>query len=358
MGLVIALPYQARAHQESRPEEVSLRAGVLEGIRFGSAPNEVAFLGVPYAAPPLGELRWKPPQPVIPWTGERKAMEYGAACPQLPARWFPFIGWNEDCLYLNVWTTHPSTHAKLPVIVYFHGGSNTAGYGQADSLGPSLTGLGVIFVSANYRLGPMGFLAHPALTAESPNHSSGNYGLLDQLMALRWVRDNILRFGGDPGQVTVMGQSAGAVDTCLLMASPLATGLFQRAIMESGDCQSVLNEDIRQPLQYNSISQFQDDLFAYGAWSMARAMTRAGQQAYLYDFSFAEAGKRAALGAYHGEELLFLSNTFPVDWEHSQYDELLGQAMRTYWTHFAKTGNPNAPGLPHWPSMPCMQIDT
>jgi para-nitrobenzyl esterase len=175
-------------------------------------------------------------------------------CPQLPAGWLPTLPWNEDCLYLNVWTMQLSTNAKLPVIVYFHGGSNTAGYSQLTPLGPALSRLGVVVVSANYRLGPLGFFAHPALTAEFEHHSSGNYGLLDQLQTLKWVRENISRFGGDPGQITVMGQSAGAVDICLLMASPMAAGLFQRAIMESGDCQGTFNEDIRIPIRYNEIS--------------------------------------------------------------------------------------------------------
>jgi para-nitrobenzyl esterase len=454
----------------------TLKAGIVEGVHFGPGQTGVAFLGVPYAAPPVGDLRWKPPLPVRPWTGMRRATKFGAACPQLPAGWLPYIGWNEDCLYLNVWTTHLYVGPKLPVIVYFHGGSNTTGYSQLDPLGPTLSRLGVIVVSANYRLGPMGFFAHPALTAESPHHSSGNYGLLDQLEALKWVRENISRFGGDPNRVTVMGQSAGSVDICLLMASPMSAGLFQRAIMESGDCQSVLNEDIRISLPYNLIAgtgegegerlagdlgvangpdasrklrsisaaeilkawsqdrqvhfdaivdgwvlpeqptkiyaegkelqipvlvgsnadeatvfgrndlktvdqykqyllkdtgkyadqefrtypvaedtdvpeqylRLQNDTFHYGAWSMVRAMTSAGQKAYLYRFTFSEIGKRAHLGAYHGEELIFLSDSFPSDWEHSDDDEALSKVMRSYWTQFARTGDPNAPGLPAW----------
>jgi para-nitrobenzyl esterase len=246
------------AHAQIRadsPPTVRLEDGILEGARSGPAQNAAAFLGVPYAAPPVGELRWKPTQPARKWNERpRQATQFGAACPQLPASWFPDIGWNEDCLYLNVWTPQLSASAKLPVLVYFHGGSNTQGYSQMTPLGPTLAPRGVVVVSANYRLGPFGFLALPALTAESRNHSSGNYGLLDQLQALRWVRENIAHFGGDPNRVTVMGQSAGAVDICLLMASPMAAGLFQGAIMESGDCQSVYNEDIRAPIPYNLIS--------------------------------------------------------------------------------------------------------
>jgi para-nitrobenzyl esterase len=464
--------------QPSSAPMVRLRSGFLEGTSSALAQSGAAFLGIPYAAPPIGDLRWKPPQPVGIWRGVRKATQFGTACPQLPATWFTNLAWSEDCLYLNVWTPQLSSNAKLPVVVYFHGGSNTQGYSQMTPLGPTLASHGVLVVSANYRLGPFGFLALPALTAESPHHASGNYGLLDQLQALRWVRQNIAYFGGDPDRVTVMGQSAGAVDVCLLMASPLATGLFRAAIMESGDCQSVYNEDIRTPIPYNLISttgeasgellaadlgfgtgsdqlrklrdipadavlkawagdhrvqfdaivdgwiipeqparifeegrqmhipvlvgsnadeatvfghagpktvleykrylsedtgkssgaefrlyptssdadvtpqylRLQSDTFAYGAYSMAQATDRVGVHAYLYSFTFSETGKRAHLGAYHGEELNFLSNSFPADWEHSRDDEELGEAMRTYWTEFVKSENPNARGLPAWPA--------
>jgi para-nitrobenzyl esterase len=160
---------------------------------------------------------------------------------------------NEDCLYLNIWTTGLRANANRPVLVYFHGGSNTQGYSQMTPLGPPLSRLGLVVVSANYRLGPFGFLAHPALTDESEHHSSGDYGLLDQVQALKWVKENIREFGGDPDRVTVMGQSAGAVDICLLMASPLSQSLFLGAILESGECQDTLNEDIRMPTTYNLI---------------------------------------------------------------------------------------------------------
>jgi len=478
LALVVAWGTRTLALPDASTPTVMLGTGVLEGTHFGPVQNDVAFLGVPYAAPPVGELRWKPPQPLKKWNQPRKATQFGAPCPQRPAGWFPYIAGNEDCLYLNVWTPQLSVSAKLPVLVYFHGGSNTQGYSQMTPLGPTLSQLGLVVVSANYRLGPFGFLAHPALTAESEHHSSGNYGLLDQLQALEWVHENISHFGGDPSQVTVMGQSSGAVDICLLMASPLAAGSFQRAIMESGECQGTFNEDIRTPIPYNSISgtaegigerlakdlgvanapdilrklrsisadeilqawsqdrqihfdaivdgwvvpeqpakifaegkqmhipvlvgsnadeatvfghegpktvdeyrkylrgdtreyadkefqvypaasdagvparylQLQNDSFAYGAYSIARATTHVGQKAYLYSFTYAETGKRAHLGAYHGQELKFLSDSFPADWERSQDDEKLGRTMRGYWAQFAKTGNPHAPGLSEWPA--------
>ncbi len=254
VAVALASGRQAEDVHDSLVLTVKLASGRLRGIRFGNERNEVAFLGVPYAAPSLGELRWKPPQPVVRWAGMRDATQFGAACPQLPEPWLTYPHWAEDCLFLNVWTRQMSTGHKLPVIVFFHGGSNRAGYSQRDQLGPSLSRSGLVVVSANYRLGPLGFLAHPALTAESEHASSGNYGLLDQIQALKWVRENIAHFGGDSGRITVMGQSSGAVDICLLMASPLARGLFQKAILESGDCQSTLNKDIRTPISMNGIS--------------------------------------------------------------------------------------------------------
>jgi para-nitrobenzyl esterase len=167
------------AQSELRPI-VKIQSGSLEGTHFGSDPNSAAFLGVPYAAPPFGALRWKPPVPVQSWRGSRDATQFGSPCPQLPAPWFHFIEGHEDCLYLNIWTTDVRSTANRPVLVYFHGGGNTEGYSQMTPLGPTLSQMGLVVVSANYRLGPFGFLAHPALTAESEHHSSGNYGLLDQ----------------------------------------------------------------------------------------------------------------------------------------------------------------------------------
>lgn len=223
-------------------------AGALHGRRVGSAS---AFLGIPYARPPVGELRWEPPQPPIPWTGVRDATRPGHACTQSPAGLTPFLApmaqaygsnyaeppvdFSEDCLYLNVWTPEWPARTPLPVMVWLHGGSNKGGSGsQSTYNGVSLTRRGVVLVTLNYRLGVLGFFSHPDLSAKSPHHSSGNYGLLDQIAALAWVQKNIAQFGGDPHNVTLFGESAGAIDAAMLMTSPLTGGLFRRVISESG----------------------------------------------------------------------------------------------------------------------------
>ncbi|HVZ64025.1 MAG TPA: carboxylesterase family protein [Lacunisphaera sp.] len=195
-----------------------------------------AFKGIPYAAPPVGALRWQPPQPVAPWTGIRPAHAFGARAMQgrifSDMRFFD-TGPSEDCLYLNVWA--PAKAEKLPVMVWIYGGGFVAGAtSEPRQNGEKLCQKGVVVVSMNYRLGVFGFYAHPELTAESPHHASGNYGLLDMVAALQWVRDNIAAFGGDPGNVTIFGESAGSFAVSALMASPLAHGLFHKAIGESG----------------------------------------------------------------------------------------------------------------------------
>jgi para-nitrobenzyl esterase len=474
--LVLAYGSALYAQTTAAGPKATTGAGVLQGLRASSGSHGAVFLGVPYAAPPVGDLRWAPPQAARPWPGTRPAIQYSPACPQLPAGWLPYPDWSEDCLYVNIWTPHLSSQARLPVIVFFHGGSNREGYSQLTPLGPALSRLGVVVVTANYRLGPFGFFAHPALTAASPHHSSGNYGILDQIQALRWVRENIAHFGGDAARVTVMGQSAGAFDICLMMASPVARGLFQKAIMESGDCESTLIADIRTPIHLNGITgtgesngerlaadlgvadgpnaiqklraipaeailktwsrdreihfdaivdgwiipdqpakifadgeqahipvlvgsnadestvfgpgpatlsdywkflradtgpyakqefqlwpapsdaavpsqylKLQNATFAYGAWSMARSMTRIGEPAYLYVLTWADAGKRARLGAHHGEELNFLSDSFPRDWVPMPGQKRFGKMVRQYWVDFAKSGEPDGQELPEWP---------
>jgi para-nitrobenzyl esterase len=235
LGACATLPAQPSPH-------VILQGGVLEGAHFGKDPANAAFLGIPYAASPVGNLRWQPPQPPPPWSGVRQAKAFGPACPQLPSAWLPeTLGrkqmiTDEACLYLNVWTTDLASKTRLPVMVWIHGGGNIEGSQEWPPLGPTLASHGVVVVSINYRLGVFGFFAHPALSAESAHHASGNYGMLDQMQALRWVHQNIGKFGGDPNQVTVFGASSGSLDICDLMASPLAVGLFQRAILQSGFC--------------------------------------------------------------------------------------------------------------------------
>lgn len=209
------------------------------------------FKGIPFAAPPVGNLRWRPPLPPQPWRGERDAAKAASPCVQDAAGLGPFIEpmaaaygasyaiepvtSSEDCLYLNVWVPKWPVQGSLPVMVWLHGGSNTMGSGaQSTYDARSLASHGVIVVTINYRLGVIGFFSHPALSAESPHHSSGNYGLLDQLAALQWVQTNISSFGGDPENVTLFGESAGSIDAGGLITSPLAAHLFGRAILESG----------------------------------------------------------------------------------------------------------------------------
>ncbi|HEY3757482.1 MAG TPA: carboxylesterase family protein [Opitutaceae bacterium] len=231
---VLVAPLQAQT--EIYHPEVTLASGKLRGI--GREGGGAVFRGIPYARPPVGDLRWREPMPALPWAGVRDAVHSGSPASQ------PKLGWNdamaeasrEDCLYLDVWTPHYPAASRLPVMVWFHGGANVAGSGGFDPLyrGRSLISHRVVLVVVEYRLGILGFFAHPELTAESGHQASGNYGLMDQVAALRWVRDNIAAFGGDASRVTVFGQSAGGTDTAVLMASPLIRGLFSGAIDESG----------------------------------------------------------------------------------------------------------------------------
>jgi para-nitrobenzyl esterase len=211
-------------------------------VRGRSLAAGAVFKGVPYAAPPVGDLRWREPMPVKPWSGVRDAGEYGAPCAQMDANWNHTDAQQgaEDCLFVNIWTPEWPVKSRLPVMFWIHGGANMGGSSGSPAShralfdGERLASRGVVLVTINYRLGLFGFFAHPELTAESAHHASGNYGILDQVAALKWVHANIARFGGDPGNVTVFGQSAGALDTGLLLASPLTKGLIHRAIEESG----------------------------------------------------------------------------------------------------------------------------
>ena len=233
--LLLPLAAAGLATGSASAAPVTVDGGKLEGVAAGGV---LAYRGIPYAAPPLGALRWRAPQPVPPWQGVRVADAYGHDCAQLPfpqdsapLRTTP----SEDCLYLNVWRPAASKGAPRPVMVWIHGGGFvTGGSSPAVYDGATLASQGVVLVSFNYRLGRLGFFAHPALTAESPDQPLGNYALMDQLAALRWVRRNIARFGGDPENVTIFGESAGGSAVAFLMATPLARGLFHKAIIESG----------------------------------------------------------------------------------------------------------------------------
>ncbi len=471
---------------------VTIDSGMLSGTNFGADPAGAAFLGIPYAAAPTGNLRWRPPQPPPAWTGVREAKAFGPACPQLPSGWLPeMLGrkqmvTDEACLYLNVWTTnlpasaetsHASSLHKAPVMVWIHGGGNVEGSQEWPPLGPTLARHGVVVVSINYRLGVFGFLSLPGLTAESAQHASGNYGLLDQIQALKWVRKNIDKFGGDPSNVTVFGASSGSLDICDLMASPLAAGLFEKAILQSGFCvdntspslseveahgkhlaqqfgvsgddtqaldklraipaeqmlqqgatdheidfnpnvdnwvltdqpwrifsegkqaripvivgsnaeelsifasplvggsshrpktiaeyrqwlQQVFhdfapevfaaypaNTDIDVPTAFLHMDS--DYEFGFGAWLLAHETQAIGQNAFLYRFTYVGSGEFASLGAFHSEESILLSKKYWTSWVSSPDDEPMSERIIGYWTQFARTSRPDAPGLPPWPA--------
>jgi para-nitrobenzyl esterase len=232
---VVALAGSVRAADAPFADRVRVEGGEIKG----AVQDEVlSFKGIPFAAPPVGDLRWKPPQPVVAWTGVRPATAYGHDCMQKP---FPSdaapLGTepSEDCLVLNVWRPARKTSGKLPVLVWIYGGGFVNG-GSSPAVydGSQFAKRGVVLVSFNYRLGRFGFFAHPALTKESPNGPLGNYAYMDQIAALQWVKRNIAAFGGDPGHVTVFGESAGGISVHVLLTSPAAKGLLHQAIIESG----------------------------------------------------------------------------------------------------------------------------
>jgi para-nitrobenzyl esterase len=236
--LLLSLALLPIAITSAPAREIAAPVVSVEGGRIAGTiepDGRVTFRAVPFAAPPLGPLRFRPPSAVVPWAGVRAARSSAPACAQLSD------GWNkalvdtsaEDCLYLEVGTPALHPAKPLPVFVWIHGGSNKAGSGSGAVVS-SLVSHGIVMVSVQYRLGPLGFMAHPALTAESPTRASGNYGLMDQQAALRWVQRNIAAFGGDPARVTIGGESAGGEDVGYQQVSPLAKGLFHAAIEESG----------------------------------------------------------------------------------------------------------------------------
>lgn len=454
--------------------------GILEGVV--SPDGKVrTFKGIPYAAPPVGPLRWKPPQPVSPWTGVRKAVDYGPRCMQTRVyddMIFHDAGPSEDCLYLNLWMPEFRSKARLPVMVWIYGGGFVAGStSEPRQDAGNLCKKGVLVVSMNYRLGIFGFFSHPDLAKESGHDASGNYGLMDQLAALKWVKNNIAFFGGDPDNVTIFGESAGSSSVSALMASPFAKGLFQRAIGESGAmfnsnrpmkphtetekiavdfAKSALGTDSLEALRAKHASEileaaakqgaprFRPNIDGYFLPESVEAIFTAGKQSHvpllagwnldedeyqsifekkpptpenfaariralygpnadavlkLYPATSVAEAKIAArdlagdrftafstwkwlelqlktgqspVYRYRFDQTLPLPAGSPPDAEprapHAgeiEYvfqvlsskdlpwrpdDEKISQLMASYWTNFAKTGDPNGPGLPHWPA--------
>jgi para-nitrobenzyl esterase len=244
-------------------ETIKVEGGTISGIT--NSDNDIyIFKGIPFAAPPVGNLRWKEPQPIAPWNGIKKCDAFGASPMQSSP--VPFGPWSEeylipkepiseDCLYLNVWTGAASAKEKRPVLVWIYGGGFVSGgSGVPIYDGVAMAKKGIVFVSVNYRVGIFGFFAHPDLTKESGHNASGNYGLMDQIAGLKWVLKNIAAFGGDPENVTIAGQSAGSMSVNCLVASPLCKGLFKRAIAESGA--SFLSSPVRST---TTLKQAEDD---------------------------------------------------------------------------------------------------
>lgn len=443
---------------------VKVDGGLIEGVP-GETAGTTIYRGIPFAAPPTGDLRWQEPQPVKPWSGVRSGKDFGASCMQTNypegSLYRTELGpVSEDCLTLNVWTTAKQSGAKLPVMVWIHGGALTRGAGSIALYdGAALARKGVVVVTINYRLGAFGFLAHSELSAESKHHSSGNYGLLDQVAALEWVKRNISAFGGDPSKVTIFGESAGSWSVNCLMASPLAKGLMHRAIGESGaffstmkklseaetagaklgDVKSLraksaeeilkttfpaasqgpvvdghfLPAEIRTvfaegkqndipllagfnadeatafvPAKVNLkqltamasqnykdlapdylkayrvesdsdatralLEAFRDQTFGWNTRAWGRAANTTGHHpAYLYFFSRVPPGPTAEkYGAYHASEIAYAFQNLGKLGTHSfeDADRQLSETMSQYWVNFAKSGDPNGPGLPKWPA--------
>ena len=451
--------------------------GLVEGL---VEDGLTVYRGIPFAAPPTGDLRWRAPQPAAAWTGVRRADAFAPACPQdqnMNSMFgFPVLSTSEDCLYLNVWTPAASPGERLPVMVWIYGGGFAIGSTAFPTYsGEALAKKGVVVVSIAYRVGPIGFLAHPELSAES-GRGSGNYGLLDQIAGLDWVRRNIAGFGGDPGRVTVFGESAGGISASMLAASPLAKGLFHGAISQSGGSfapaqtggvgganvpplavaeakgadflgklgASTLAEARALPAdalvraagpalggfwpvldghvipddqyrlyragRYNDtpvligsngdegalfvqsitvdayVAQtragfgeyadrilaaypagsdaqalrsardlFRETGFAWHTWAWARLQARTGKgRVFLYYFDHRPPYPNMPMfkdfGAGHGADIAYVFGHPDPNFGWSAEDRVISDAMAGYWTNFARTGDPNGPGLPPWPA--------
>jgi para-nitrobenzyl esterase len=401
--LLLVVPVGAYAAEKNtdviRIDSGPISGKVEEGVRI--------FLGIPYAAAPIGVLRWKPPQEITSWTQVRTSTNFSPSCPQPNEQ--DTGKFNEDCLYLNVWSTAKSPDERLPVMLWLHGGAfNFGSASQPEYNGRNLAQKGVVVVTINYRLGPLGFLVHPLLSKESAHDTSGNYGLLDQIVALKWVQKNIAAFGGNPDRVTIFGQSAGSRSVSLLMISPLTIGLFFAPVFDSWVLPnnplkaylsgkqhnvpiivgSTLNEgniyladetDLSLE-KYKSFlkARFVDDsdkalaIFpahdtkdvvpaidkfltvsanAQPARLVAQSMEKKKSKAYLYQFTRLPDTKLARkLGVHHGAELAYIFGNMNKADGYKDTDFKLSDKMMNYWVNFAITGNPNGRGLIHWPA--------
>jgi len=463
------------------PKPIRIDTGRVQGV-LTADQKVIAYRGIPYAAPPVEDLRWRPPQPVGRWKGVFQARDFGAHCIQFggyPDMVFHDPGPSEDCLTLNVWVPADAKPSKkspgLPVMVWIYGGGlETGGTSENRQNGEFLAHRGVIVVSMNYRLGIFGFLALPELDSESPHHGSGNYGLMDQTAAINWVQRNIAEFGGDPGNVTIFGESAGSESVSAQMASPLTTGLFARAIGESG---SVFPGPGHVPLALPEAEQFDaawaertfgsarlfylrqlgtdeivkavmdrthphplfstvidgwllpdtlphiyadgkeahiptlggwnaneslpkdgttlasftkqaqaefgpdaqkflalypantetealrsagdyagDNFIAYRTWAWLEGQAETGHAPiYRYFFDLASPGDRnhpVSAGAFHSDDIEYVFGTLDSrpGMKIRPEDRVLSELMQRYWVNFARTGDPNSPGLPKWPT--------
>lgn len=404
------------------------KQGLVEGYTSGGA---VVFKGIPYAAPPVGELRFRRPMEHGPWEGTLSCKEYGCSCPQadlsamdLYGREFydgPMPAHSEDCLYLNVWTPETAEPGLgLPVMFWIHGGAFMHGTGSEKEFdGEDMARRGVVLVTINYRVNAFGFFAHPELEEENDEHVSGNYGILDQIAALKWVRENIEGFGGDPENITVFGQSAGCMSVQTIISSGLSRGMLKRAILQSGGglksfhttpSREQAHESGKRLMEHLGVStveelrkvpakKLKDAAYAVSGQNLSWAphvdgwllegttddlalsgrihdiqymigsladdiggsdmLQEAGARfcenqlgldrapSYLYYFTRRLPGDNA--GAFHSAELWYVFGTLSRCWRPwEDRDRELSDRMAEYWTNFAKTGDPNGPGLPRW----------
>jgi para-nitrobenzyl esterase len=490
--VVVALACASASFAQSNAP-VRTQAGLVQGTVVNGVR---VYKGIPFAAPPLGDLRWAPPQPPKPWKGVLHTDKYADACMQVPivepALGLDAVTPSENCLYLNVWTPAKSSRQRLPVMVWIYGGGFTIGATSMTQYGgENLAHKGVVYVSIAYRLGPLGFLATPDLSKEQGGHS-GNYGLLDQIAGLQWVKRNIAAFGGNPNKVTIFGESAGGISVSMLCASPLAKGLFEGAISESGGSFGPAHEDhaagedvptlaeqeqagtaflkklgvssiaearkmpaadiyehagpamggaqrwwpnfdgyvllgdqykLYEEGKYNdtpvligtnadegalfvastTMQKYKESVesgygifahnilaaypdnseqqalrsardlardvdFAWGTWSWARLQSRTGKRkVFIYHFNhrpnYPDLPRFKDWGPAHGSEVSFVFGNFTKGMPATPEDKIVSAQLISFWTNFAKYGNPNGKGLPEWPAFnnahqQAMELDT